>query len=36
VKPFIAATFPLSRAADALRAVEDGHSKGKTVITIDS
>jgi NADPH:quinone reductase-like Zn-dependent oxidoreductase len=35
VKPAVIKTFPLSQAADALRAVENGHSKGKTVITID-
>jgi NADPH:quinone reductase-like Zn-dependent oxidoreductase len=35
VKPTVTETFPLSRAADALRAVENGHSRGKTVITID-
>ena len=35
VKPQITETFPLSRAADALRAVEKGHSKGKIVLTID-
>jgi NADPH:quinone reductase-like Zn-dependent oxidoreductase len=35
VKPFVAETFPLDRAADALRSVETGHSKGKTVIAID-
>jgi NADPH:quinone reductase-like Zn-dependent oxidoreductase len=34
VKPFVAETFSLEHAADALRAVENGHSKGKTVITI--
>jgi NADPH:quinone reductase-like Zn-dependent oxidoreductase len=35
VKPAVTETFPLSRAADALRAVENGHSRGKTVITMD-
>jgi NADPH:quinone reductase-like Zn-dependent oxidoreductase len=35
VKPQITETFPLSRAADALHAVEKGHSKGKIVLTID-
>jgi NADPH:quinone reductase-like Zn-dependent oxidoreductase len=35
VKPVVTETFPLSRAADALSAVENGHSRGKTVITMD-
>jgi NADPH:quinone reductase-like Zn-dependent oxidoreductase len=35
VKPFVNRTFPLARAADALAAVERGHSKGKTVLTMD-
>jgi NADPH:quinone reductase-like Zn-dependent oxidoreductase len=35
VKPTVMETFPLSRAADALDAVEKGHSKGKIVLTID-
>jgi NADPH:quinone reductase-like Zn-dependent oxidoreductase len=35
VKPVVTETFPLSRAADALGAVEKGHSKGKIVLTID-
>ncbi len=35
VKPVVTEAFPLSRAADALRAVEKGHSKGKIVLTID-
>jgi NADPH:quinone reductase-like Zn-dependent oxidoreductase len=35
VKPAVTETFPLRRAADALRAVENGHSRGKIVITID-
>jgi NADPH:quinone reductase-like Zn-dependent oxidoreductase len=35
VKPAVAETFPLNRAADALGAVEKGHSRGKTVITIE-
>jgi NADPH:quinone reductase-like Zn-dependent oxidoreductase len=35
VKPTVAETFPLSLAADALQAVENGHSRGKIVIKID-
>jgi NADPH:quinone reductase-like Zn-dependent oxidoreductase len=35
VKPTVSQTFPLERAADALAAVERGHSRGKTVLTID-
>jgi NADPH:quinone reductase-like Zn-dependent oxidoreductase len=35
VKPAVTETFPLRQAADAMRAVENGHSKGKTVLTID-
>lgn len=35
VKPAVTETFALSRAADALHAVEKGHSKGKIVLTID-
>jgi NADPH:quinone reductase-like Zn-dependent oxidoreductase len=35
VKPFVNGTFPLARAAEALAAVERGHSKGKTVLTVD-
>lgn len=32
--PFVTATFPLERAPEALRAVEDGHARGKTVIEV--
>ncbi|MEV3908120.1 quinone oxidoreductase family protein [Streptomyces canus] len=32
--PHITATFPLDRAGEALRAVEDGHARGKTVIEV--
>ncbi|MEU1480308.1 NADP-dependent oxidoreductase [Streptomyces sp. NPDC005760] len=32
--PHITETFPLDRAADALRTVEDGHARGKTVIEV--
>ena len=32
--PHIAGTFPLERAGEALRAVEEGHARGKTVIEV--
>ncbi|WP_454345601.1 NADP-dependent oxidoreductase [Streptomyces canus] len=32
--PHITATFPLDRAGDALRTVEEGHARGKTVIEV--
>ncbi|MFE2217169.1 NADP-dependent oxidoreductase [Streptomyces canus] len=32
--PHITETFPLDRAGEALRAVEDGHARGKTVIEV--
>ncbi|WP_406390687.1 NADP-dependent oxidoreductase [Streptomyces sp. NBC_00882] len=32
--PHITATVPLDRAGEALRAVEDGHARGKTVIEV--
>ncbi|WP_141203384.1 NADP-dependent oxidoreductase [Streptomyces griseorubiginosus] len=32
--PHVTATFPLDRAADALRTVEEGHARGKTVIEV--
>jgi NADPH:quinone reductase-like Zn-dependent oxidoreductase len=35
VKPTVDQTFPLADAADAMAAVEHGHSKGKIVITMD-
>jgi NADPH:quinone reductase-like Zn-dependent oxidoreductase len=35
VKPVVSQTFPLDRAADALASVEHGHSRGKTVLTMD-
>jgi NADPH:quinone reductase-like Zn-dependent oxidoreductase len=35
VKPFVNQTFPLARAAKALEAVERGHSRGKTMLTMD-
>jgi NADPH:quinone reductase-like Zn-dependent oxidoreductase len=35
VKPFVNETFSLARAAEALGSVERGHSKGKTVLTMD-
>lgn len=32
--PHVVRTFPLDRAAEALRLVEDGHARGKTVIEV--
>ncbi|WP_020138483.1 NADP-dependent oxidoreductase [Streptomyces sp. 351MFTsu5.1] len=32
--PHITGTFPLDRAGDALRTVEEGHARGKTVIEV--
>ena len=34
VKPVIDRTYPLSEAADALRYLEEGHARGKVVITV--
>ncbi len=34
LNPFVTATFPLDRAADALRLVEEGHARGKIVIEV--
>ena len=34
VRPYIQRTFPLKAAADALAAVEQGHSVGKVVLTV--
>jgi NADPH:quinone reductase-like Zn-dependent oxidoreductase len=34
LRPSVTATFPLERAGDALRAVEDGHAQGKVVIEV--
>ncbi|MFD9563344.1 NADP-dependent oxidoreductase [Streptomyces sp. NPDC059994] len=34
LRPFVTATFPLERASEALRAVEDGHARGKVVIEV--
>jgi NADPH:quinone reductase-like Zn-dependent oxidoreductase len=34
LSPFVTLTFPFSQAAAALRAVEDGHARGKVVIEI--
>lgn len=36
LRPYVTRTFPLAEAAQALRAVEDGHALGKTVIEVDS
>jgi NADPH:quinone reductase-like Zn-dependent oxidoreductase len=35
VKPVIDRTYPLSQIADALRYLEQGHARGKVVITLD-
>ena len=32
--PYVTRTFPLTRAGEALRAVEDGHARGKVVIEV--
>jgi NADPH:quinone reductase-like Zn-dependent oxidoreductase len=34
LRPLVTRTFPLERAAEALRTVEDGHARGKLVIEI--
>ena len=34
VTPVIDRTFPLSKTADAIRHLEEGHARGKVVITI--
>lgn len=34
LNPLVTQTFPLSRAAEALRLVEDGHARGKIVIEV--
>ncbi|MFE9767567.1 NADP-dependent oxidoreductase [Streptomyces sp. NPDC005808] len=34
LKPFVTQTFPLDRAGEALRTVEEGHALGKTVIEV--
>jgi NADPH:quinone reductase-like Zn-dependent oxidoreductase len=35
LRPHVAATYPLERAADAHERIEDGHVRGKLVLTID-
>jgi NADPH:quinone reductase-like Zn-dependent oxidoreductase len=35
VKPYVAKTYPLAEAAEALSEVEKGHSVGKTVLVVD-
>ena len=35
VTPVIDRTYPLTAVADALRYVEEGHARGKVVITFD-
>ncbi|MFC7258432.1 NADP-dependent oxidoreductase [Streptomyces lutosisoli] len=34
LRPFVTRTFPLDRAGEALRTVEDGHTRGKIVIEV--
>nr|WSZ99777.1 NADP-dependent oxidoreductase [Streptomyces sp. NBC_00857] len=34
LRPYVTRTFPLGRADEALRAVEDGHAQGKIVIEV--
>jgi NADPH:quinone reductase-like Zn-dependent oxidoreductase len=34
LRPFVTATFPLERAPEALRMVEEGHARGKVVIEV--
>lgn len=34
VRPVIDRRFPLSQAASAVRYVEDGHARGKVVVTV--
>ncbi|MFF1449289.1 NADP-dependent oxidoreductase [Streptomyces sp. NPDC058274] len=34
LRPFVTGTFPLDRAGEALREVEDGHARGKIVIEV--
>ncbi|NGO09437.1 NADP-dependent oxidoreductase [Streptomyces sp. HC44] len=34
LNPFVTRTFPLARAGEALRTVEDGHARGKIVIEV--
>ncbi|MBD0745078.1 NADP-dependent oxidoreductase [Streptomyces sp. CBMA152] len=34
LRPHVTAAFPLQRAADALRTVEEGHARGKVVIEV--
>jgi len=34
LRPFVTRTFPLDRAGEALRAVEEGHAQGKIIIEV--
>ncbi|NJP27301.1 NADP-dependent oxidoreductase [Microbispora sp. SCL1-1] len=36
LRPYVTRTFPLAQAPEALRAVEDGHARGKIVIEVDA
>ena len=35
ITPVIDRTYPLSQTADAIRYLEQGHARGKVIITID-
>ncbi len=35
VKPVIDRTYPLSQIADAIRYLEQGHARGKVIITVE-
>jgi NADPH:quinone reductase-like Zn-dependent oxidoreductase len=35
VKPVIDRTYPLSQIADAIRYLEEGHARGKVIITVE-
>jgi len=34
LKPFVEKTYPMAETANALREFEEGHARGKLVITI--
>ena len=36
LRPHVQQTFPLERAADAHELIEEGHVRGKLVLTVDS
>jgi NADPH:quinone reductase-like Zn-dependent oxidoreductase len=35
IKPVIDRTYPLSQIADAMRYLEQGHARGKVIITVE-